>query len=43
MGLSIEFDGCGEANFDPSFISNGYWDEMLAHILLPISVNLMPK
>eukprot|EP00978_Attheya_sp_CCMP212_P041945 scaffold247581_cov27-Attheya_sp.AAC.1 len=31
--LRIEFNGCEEATFDPSSVSNGCWDQKLAHIL----------
>ena len=30
IGLHIELDGCEEATFDPSSISNGCWDQKLA-------------
>eukprot|EP00978_Attheya_sp_CCMP212_P011150 scaffold27309_cov62-Attheya_sp.AAC.3 len=31
--LRIELDGYEEATFDPSSVSNGCWDQKLAHIL----------
>eukprot|EP00978_Attheya_sp_CCMP212_P047193 scaffold421256_cov54-Attheya_sp.AAC.3 len=31
-GLRFEFDGYEEATFDPSSISNGCWDQKLAHV-----------
>eukprot|EP00978_Attheya_sp_CCMP212_P026372 scaffold86595_cov61-Attheya_sp.AAC.2 len=32
IGLRFEFDGYEEANFDPSSISNGCWDQKLARV-----------
>eukprot|EP00978_Attheya_sp_CCMP212_P020535 scaffold58917_cov62-Attheya_sp.AAC.6 len=32
IGLRIEFDGCEEATFDPSSVSNGCWDQKLARV-----------
>eukprot|EP00978_Attheya_sp_CCMP212_P013134 scaffold32880_cov28-Attheya_sp.AAC.1 len=32
IGLRIDFDGCEEATFDPSSISNGCWDQKLARV-----------
>ena len=32
IGVRIEFDGCEEATFDPSSISNGCWDHKLARV-----------
>jgi hypothetical protein len=33
IGLRIEFDRYEEATFDPTSVSNGCWDQKLAHIL----------
>eukprot|EP00978_Attheya_sp_CCMP212_P011778 scaffold29289_cov58-Attheya_sp.AAC.2 len=35
IDLRIEFDGCEEATFEPSSVSNRCWDQKLAHILYP--------
>jgi hypothetical protein len=32
IGLLFELDGYEEATFDPSSISNGCWDQKLAHV-----------